>query len=59
MNFEGDSYPLNEIASISKKDPKKVIIDASAFPQVEINSMSNLKNQRYRLSNWILWNGRV
>ena len=47
MNFEGDSYPLNEIASISKKDPKKVIIDASAFPQVEINSMSNLKNQRY------------
>ena len=47
VNFEGDSYPLNEIASISKKDPKKVIIDASAFPQVEINSMSNLKNQRY------------
>ena len=47
VNFEGDSYPLNEIASISKKDPKKVIIDASAFPQVEMCLGSNF-NQTSR-----------
>jgi ribosome recycling factor len=33
VDFEGDEYPLHEIASISKKDPKRIIIDCSSFPQ--------------------------
>ena len=32
--LEGDTYPLRELAEISKKDPKRLIIDTSAFPQV-------------------------
>ena len=31
--LEGDKYPLNELAAITKKDPKNLIIDASAFPE--------------------------
>jgi len=31
--FEGETYPLREIADISKVDPKRIIIDSSAIPQ--------------------------
>merc|ERR1719499_1253782 len=48
--FEGDSYPLNEIASISKKDPKKVIIDASAFPQAAVDIMKALRESGMNLN---------
>ena len=34
VNFEGEMYPLREVADVSKKDPKRVIIDTSAIPQV-------------------------
>jgi len=50
VNFEGDSYPLNEIASISKKDPKKVIIDASAFPQAAVDIMKALRESGMNLN---------
>merc|ERR1719495_2841 len=50
VNFEGDSYPLNEIASISKKDPKKVIIDASAFPQAAVDIMKALRDSGMNLN---------
>lgn len=33
IHLEGDEYPLHEIATLSKKDPKKLIIDCSSFPQ--------------------------
>ena len=48
--FEGDTYPLKEIASISKKDPKKVIIDASAFPQASVNIMAALRDSGMNLN---------
>jgi hypothetical protein len=32
--LEGDTFPLRELAEISKKDPKRLIIDTAAFPQV-------------------------
>ena len=41
--LEGDKYPLNEVAAISKKDPKKLIIDASAFPQAAPNIMESIR----------------
>jgi len=43
VNLEGDSYPLNELATISKKDPKKLIIDSSAFPQAAPNIMASIR----------------
>ena len=44
IELEGDLYPLNELASISKKDPKRLIIDASAFPQATKNILMAIKN---------------
>ena len=48
--FEGDKYPLNEIAPISKKDPKKIIIDASAFPQAAQNIMTAIRDSGMNLN---------
>ena len=50
VHFEGDNYPLKEIASISKKDPKKVVIDASAFPQASVNIMKALRDSGMNLN---------
>jgi len=33
VELEGDLFPLAELAVISKKDPKRLVIDASSFPQ--------------------------
>ena len=48
--LEGDKYPLNEIAAISKKDPKKLIIDASAFPQAAPNIMASIRESGMNLN---------
>jgi len=48
--LEGDLYPLNELAAISKKDPKKLIIDASAFPQAAPNIMDSIRNSGMNLN---------
>ena len=48
--FDGDKYPLNEITSISKKDPKKIIIDASAFPQAAQNIMTAIRDSGMNLN---------
>ena len=50
MLFEGDKYPLNELTSISKKDPKKIIIDASAFPQAAQNIMTAIRESGMNLN---------
>lgn len=50
VHFEGDDYPLKEIASISKKDPKKAVIDASAFPQASVNIMKALRDSGMNLN---------
>ena len=41
---------MNEIASISKKDPKKIIIDASAFPQAAKNIMTAIRDSGMNLN---------
>ena len=41
---------MNEIASISKKDPKKIIIDASAFPQAAQNIMTAIRDSGMNLN---------
>ncbi|XP_027228567.2 ribosome-recycling factor, mitochondrial [Penaeus vannamei] len=33
VELEGDEYPLNEIAQISRKSPQMLLINAAAFPQ--------------------------
>jgi len=48
--LEGDTYPLYEIAAISKKDPKKLIIDASAFPQAAPNIMASIRESGMNLN---------
>jgi len=48
--LEGDLYPLNELAAISKKDPKKLIIDASAFPQAAPNIMDAIRKSGMNLN---------
>eukprot|EP00092_Neocalanus_flemingeri_P024055 GFUD01026093.1.p1 GENE.GFUD01026093.1~~GFUD01026093.1.p1 ORF type:complete len:319 (+),score=111.30 GFUD01026093.1:40-996(+) len=48
--LEGDTYPLNEIAAISKKDPKKLIIDASAFPQAAPNILASIRESGMNLN---------
>ena len=32
VHFEGDDYPLEELAQISRKNPKNIIVNMSAFP---------------------------
>jgi len=48
--LEGDKYPLNELAAISKKDPKKLIIDASAFPEAAPNIMTSIRESGMNLN---------
>merc|ERR1719192_2867985 len=45
-----DIYPLNEVALISKKDPKRLVIDASSFPQATGNIMSAIREAGMNLS---------
>jgi len=50
VELEGDIYPLNELASISKKDPKRLIIDSSAFPQAAKNIMTAISKSGMNLN---------
>jgi ribosome recycling factor len=50
VELEGDLYPLNEIATISKKDPKRLIIDASDFPQANQNIMKAIRESGLNLN---------
>merc|ERR1712055_64893 len=50
VELEGDIYPLNEVALISKKDPKRLVIDASSFPQATGNIMSVIREAGMNLN---------
>lgn len=50
VDLEGDSFPLNEIASISKKDPKRLIIDVSSFPQAAKDVMKSIRESGLNLN---------
>jgi len=50
VELEGDKFPLHEIATISKKDPKRLIIDASDFPQASQNIMRAIQESGLNLN---------
>jgi len=50
VELEGDKYPLHEIAAISKKDPKRLTIDASDFPQASQNIMKAIQESGLNLN---------
>eukprot|EP00088_Acartia_fossae_P067569 TRINITY_DN8448_c0_g3_i1.p1 TRINITY_DN8448_c0_g3~~TRINITY_DN8448_c0_g3_i1.p1 ORF type:complete len:178 (+),score=42.48 TRINITY_DN8448_c0_g3_i1:140-673(+) len=50
IELEGDVYPLNELTSISKKDPKRLVIDASAFPQAVKTVVEAIRNSGMNLN---------
>ena len=50
MDLEGDKFPLKEIATISKRDPKRLIIDSSTFPQATVTIMQTLRSSSLNLN---------
>ena len=44
VELEGDKFPLKEVASISKRDPKRLVIDASTFPQATASIVQTLRS---------------
>ena len=53
MELEGDQFPLKEVADISRKDPKRIILDCASFPQV--------RKEKFAMTLlWALWgSGRM
>ena len=50
VDLEGDKFPLREVASISKKDPKRVVVDCATFPQATKGIMKALENSGMNLN---------
>merc|ERR1711860_474317 len=44
VTFEGDEFPIKEIAAISKKDPKQIVLDCSSFPQSVPDILKAIEN---------------
>ena len=43
VDLEGDLHPLKEVANINKKDPKRLVVDMSSFPQATVSAMDALR----------------
>lgn len=50
VDFEGDKYPMNEVAQISRKSSQLLIINVTEFPQAIIGIMSALQKSGMNLS---------
>ncbi|TRY78942.1 hypothetical protein TCAL_05002 [Tigriopus californicus] len=50
VDLEGDQFPLKEVASISKKDPKRIVIDCQAFPQAAVTIIKVLQTSGLNLN---------
>merc|ERR1711894_775539 len=50
IDLEGDKFPLKEVAAISKRDPKRLVIDSSTFPQATISIMQILRSSALNLN---------
>lgn len=50
VELEGDEYPLKEVASINKKDPKRLVIDLTTFPQATPNVVQTLRASSLNLN---------
>ena len=43
VDLEGDKYPLNEVAQVSRKSPQMLIINSSSFPQATLGIMEAIR----------------
>nr|XP_053646045.1 ribosome-recycling factor, mitochondrial-like [Cherax quadricarinatus]XP_053646046.1 ribosome-recycling factor, mitochondrial-like [Cherax quadricarinatus] len=50
VKLEGDEYPLNEVAQISRKSSHTLVINASAFPQALVGMMTALRESGMNLN---------
>ena len=50
VELEGDKFPLKEVASISKRDPKRLVIDTSTFPQATASIVQTLRSTALNLN---------
>lgn len=50
IELEGDKYPLNEVAQVSRKSPQMLIINASAFPQATVGIIQAIKESGMNLN---------
>ena len=50
VDLEGDKFPLKEVAAISKRDPKRIVIDSSTFPQATVSIMQTLRSSSLNLN---------
>ena len=50
VELEGDKFPLKEVAAISKRDPKRIVIDSSTFPQATSSIMQTLRSSSLNLN---------
>lgn len=50
VQLEGDEYPLNEVAQVSRKSPQVVVISAAAFPQALPGIVAALRNAGMNLN---------
>ena len=50
VELEGDLFPLKELADISKKDPKRLILDCSSFPTAASNIVKAIRDSGMNLN---------
>ncbi|XP_068206757.1 ribosome-recycling factor, mitochondrial [Palaemon carinicauda] len=50
VELEGDKYPLNEVAQVSRKSPQMLIINAAAFPQAAAGIVQAIRESGMNLN---------
>lgn len=50
MSFEGKEYQLQELAQIVRKNPKTIIINMAAFPQVIPAALQSIEKSGMNLN---------
>ncbi|XP_064082089.1 ribosome-recycling factor, mitochondrial-like [Macrobrachium nipponense] len=50
VELEGDKYPLNEVAQVSRKSPQMLIINAAAFPQATVGIIKAIRESGMNLN---------
>ena len=50
VTLEGDEFPLREVASLSKRDPKRIVIDSSSFPQATKSIVEAIRDSGMNLN---------
>ncbi|XP_066951599.1 ribosome-recycling factor, mitochondrial isoform X2 [Macrobrachium rosenbergii] len=50
VELEGDKYPLNEVAQVSRKSPQMLIINAASFPQATVGIIKAIRESGMNLN---------